>query len=52
MALWPREDAGVRAELAVLLQEMGRKEEARAEAEKVLKLEPQNDAARKVLSSR
>ena len=52
MALWPREDAGVRAELAVLLQEMGRKEEARAEAEKVLKLEPHNDAARKVLSSR
>jgi tetratricopeptide (TPR) repeat protein len=51
MALWPREDAAVRAELAVLLHEMGRKEEARAEAEKVLKLEPQNDAARKVLAS-
>jgi tetratricopeptide (TPR) repeat protein len=51
MALWPREDTAIRAELAVLLQEMGKKDEARAEAEKVLKLEPQNDAARKVLTS-
>ena len=51
MALWPRENAAIRAELAALLQEMGRKDEARAEAERVLKLEPQNDVARKVLAS-
>lgn len=50
MALWPREDASVRAELAVLLQELGRKDEARAEAEKVLKLEPGNESARKVMA--
>jgi tetratricopeptide (TPR) repeat protein len=52
MALWPREDAAVRAELAELLHEMGLKGEARAEAEKVLKLEPQNAIARKVLASK
>jgi tetratricopeptide (TPR) repeat protein len=52
MALWPREDAAVRAELAALLHEMGRKDEAREEAEKVLKLEPQNATARKVLAAR
>jgi tetratricopeptide (TPR) repeat protein len=50
MALWPREDAAVRAELALLLQELGRKDEARVEAEKVLKLEPQNESARKVMA--
>lgn len=52
MALWPREDVAVRAELAVLLLEMGRKDEARAEAEKVLKLEPQNESARKVMAGK
>jgi tetratricopeptide (TPR) repeat protein len=50
MALWPREDAAVRAELALVLQEAGRQEEARSEAEKVLKLEPQNETARKILA--
>ena len=50
MALWPREDAAVRAELALRLQELGRKDEARAEAERVLKLEPQNESARKVMA--
>lgn len=50
MALWPRDDVAVRTELATLLYEMGRNDEARAEAEKVLKVEPQNGAARRVLS--
>jgi Flp pilus assembly protein TadD len=40
----------VRAELALVLQEAGRQEEARSEAEKVLKLEPQNETARKILA--
>ena len=52
MALWPREDTAVRAELAGLLFEMGRKDEARVEAEKVLKLEPQNELARKVMAGK
>jgi tetratricopeptide (TPR) repeat protein len=52
MALWPREDASVRAELAVLLQEMGRRDEARTEAERVLRLEPQNESARQVMSGK
>lgn len=50
MALWPRDDVAVRTELATLLYEMGKNDEARAEAEKVLKVEPQNGAARRVLS--
>jgi tetratricopeptide (TPR) repeat protein len=50
MALWPRDDVAVRTELATLLYEMGKNEEARAEAEKVLKVEPQNGAARRVLT--
>jgi tetratricopeptide (TPR) repeat protein len=50
MALWPRDDAAVRTELATLLYEMGKNDEARAEAEKVLKVEPQNGAARRVLT--
>jgi tetratricopeptide (TPR) repeat protein len=50
MALWPRDDAAVRTELATLLYEMGKNDEARAEAERVLKLEPENSAARRVLT--
>jgi tetratricopeptide (TPR) repeat protein len=50
MALWPRDDVAVRTELATLLFEMGKNDEARAEAEKVLKVEPQNPAARRVLT--
>ena len=50
MALWPRDDVAVRTELATLLFEMGKNDEARAEAEKVLKVEPQNGAARRVLT--
>lgn len=50
MALWPRDDVAVRTELATLLFEMGKNDEARAEAEKVLKVEPHNGAARRVLT--
>lgn len=49
MTLWSQEDAAVRAELALLLKEMGRDAEARREAERVLKIDPANAAARKVL---
>jgi tetratricopeptide (TPR) repeat protein len=49
MALWVRDDAPVRAELMSLLQELGRVAEARAEAAKVLKADPGNAAARKLL---
>jgi tetratricopeptide (TPR) repeat protein len=49
MALWSRDEAPVRAELAQLFREMGRAEEARAEAGKALKLDPGNEAARRVL---
>jgi hypothetical protein len=50
MTLWSQDDPAVRAELAVLLKEMGRADEARAEAEKVLKLDPGNETAKKVIS--
>jgi tetratricopeptide (TPR) repeat protein len=49
MMLWSVDDPPLRAELAALLKEMGRLEEARREAEKVLKVEPGNEAARRVL---
>ena len=49
MALWSREEPALRAELASLLMEAGRTAEARLEAEKVLKTDPGNEAARKVL---
>jgi tetratricopeptide (TPR) repeat protein/TolB-like protein len=49
MALWSREEPALRAELASLLLEAGRTAEARLEAEKVLKSDPGNEAARKVL---
>jgi hypothetical protein len=44
-----QDDPGVRAEMAAVLKEMGRQEEARVEAEKVLRQDPQNEAARAVL---
>ncbi len=50
MTLWSREDPAVRAELAQLLQEMGRAGEAKREAERVLKIDPGNEVARKVIS--
>ena len=51
MALWSREDPALRAELAAVLKEAGRTAEARVEAEKVLKVDPGNETARKVLQS-
>jgi tetratricopeptide (TPR) repeat protein len=51
MALWSHEDAGLRAELAAVLKEAGRTAEARVEAEKALKADPRNAAARKVLEA-
>jgi len=49
MTLWSQDDPAVRAEMAQLLLEMGRRDEARQEAEKVLKLDPGNEVARKVV---
>jgi tetratricopeptide (TPR) repeat protein len=49
MTLWAQDEPSVRAELAAVLKEMGRHQEARVEAEKVLRQDPQNDAARRVL---
>jgi tetratricopeptide (TPR) repeat protein len=51
MALWSHEDAGLRAELAAVLKEAGRTAEARVEAEKALKADPGNAAARRVLEA-
>jgi tetratricopeptide (TPR) repeat protein len=48
MTLWSQDDPAIRAEMAQLLMEMGRRDEARQEAEKVLKLDPGNELARKV----
>lgn len=51
MSLWCRDDTAVRLELARLLKELGRAPEARTEAERILKAEPGNDAARALLQS-
>jgi len=51
MALWSQDDADVRTELAELLKDMGRLKEARAEAEKVLKLDPRHEGARRLLGN-
>lgn len=51
MVLWSSEDASVRLELAGVLKELGRVAEARSEAEKVLKADPGNEAARKVIET-
>ena len=48
MSLWCREDPAVRLELARVLADVGRTAEARAEAEKVLKVQPDNAAARAI----
>jgi hypothetical protein len=45
----PQDDPAVRAELAAVLKELGRHEEARVEAEKVLRQDPQNETARMVV---
>jgi Flp pilus assembly protein TadD len=49
MVLWGAEDASLRVELASLLKDLGRDAEARDEAEKVLKLDPGNAAARRLI---
>jgi len=51
MALWSTGDAGARLELAAVLKEMGRRAEAQAEAGKVLKDDPRNAAARRILDA-
>ena len=51
MALWSREDPALRAELAAVLKEAGRTAEARLEAQKALKADPDNETARRVLQS-
>lgn len=51
MALWSREDPAVHLELAQLLQEMGRATEAKAEAQRVIEIDPGNELARKLLLS-
>ncbi len=48
MALWAADEAAVRVEVATLLREMGRAAESRAEAEKALRLAPDNEAARRL----
>ena len=52
MSLWCHEDSAVRVELARLLREAGRGAEARAEAEKVLKADPSNAEARRIVEGR
>jgi tetratricopeptide (TPR) repeat protein len=52
MSLWCDDDPEVRVELARLLLDLGRKAEARAEAERVLKADPKNEAARAILEGR
>jgi tetratricopeptide (TPR) repeat protein len=49
MALWSTGDLSARLELAAVLKEMGRRSEARAEAGRVLKDDPENAAARRLL---
>jgi Flp pilus assembly protein TadD len=48
-SLWCKEDTAVRVELMVLLKDTGRVDEARAQAARILKLQPGNDAALKLL---
>ena len=51
MAIWSQDDADVRMEMAELLKEMGRPAEARAEAERALKLDPRHEGARRLLGA-
>ncbi len=44
VSLWCRDESAVRLELSGLLKELGREPEAKAEAEKALKLDPANAA--------
>jgi tetratricopeptide (TPR) repeat protein len=49
MTLWAQDDPSIRAEMAAVLKELGRHQEARVEAEKALRQDPQNEVARMVL---
>jgi tetratricopeptide (TPR) repeat protein len=49
MSLWCDDDPDLRVRLARLLADIGRAAEARAEAEKALKVDPDNEAARAFL---
>jgi tetratricopeptide (TPR) repeat protein len=49
MTLWVQDEPSVRAEMAGVLKQLGRHQEARVEAEKVLRQDPQNEEARRVL---
>jgi tetratricopeptide (TPR) repeat protein len=49
MSLWCRDDAAVRAELSQYLAQLGRTAEAKEEAQRVLKADPENAAAKQVL---
>lgn len=51
MALWCGESIEVRVELMSVLQDLGRTDEAKAEALRILRADPNNEAARKVASS-
>jgi tetratricopeptide (TPR) repeat protein len=46
MALWVKDDPALRVELASLLKELGHTAEAKAEAERALKADPDNEEAR------
>jgi Tfp pilus assembly protein PilF len=48
-ALWCKEEVPVRLELMLLLKDLGKAAEARAEAARILKVDPQNEAARKLI---
>ncbi|HWX24773.1 MAG TPA: hypothetical protein VN083_07000, partial [Vicinamibacteria bacterium] len=48
-SLWCKEETTVRLELMQLLKELGKTAEARAEAARILKTDPGNEAAQKML---
>jgi hypothetical protein len=52
MSLWCRDDAAVRLELAVVLRDLGRVSEAKAEAERVLRTDPSKAEARQIVEGR
>jgi tetratricopeptide (TPR) repeat protein len=52
MSLWCKDDPAVRVELAALLLEAGKKDEARAEARRVLKANPADPDARRIAEGR
>jgi tetratricopeptide (TPR) repeat protein len=48
MSLWCKDDPAVRVELAALLEGVGKKDEARAEARRALKASPTDAEARRI----